>query len=86
MSSWLDRKYIGINSISLRNFKWKSNNLANCSCPLCGDSSADKLKARFYFFEKGNKYFVYCHNCSASMTFKTFLKDYSPGLYDEYTK
>lgn len=86
MSSWLDKKYININGISLRNFKWKSPNLANCSCPICGDSSTNKLKARFYIFEKGNLFFVYCHNCSVSMTFKNYLKTYNPILYDEYTK
>jgi hypothetical protein len=84
MSIWLDKKYVNLNSSALRNFRWKSNNLANCSCPICGDSSTNKLKARCYFFEKGSSYFLYCHNCSASMSFKNFLKQYNTTLYDEY--
>lgn len=86
MSLWLDRKYIGLNSNSLRNFKWKSNNLVNFSCPICGDSSKNKLKARAYFYEKNGKYFLYCHNCGASNTFQNFLKQYSPTLYNEYLR
>ncbi|MCX6783270.1 MAG: DNA primase [Candidatus Levybacteria bacterium] len=86
MSSWIDKKYIGISGIQLRNFKWKSPNLANCSCPLCGDSNSNKLKARFYFCERGNSFFVYCHNCGVSISFKNFLKSYNPLLYDEYVK
>ncbi len=86
MSSWIDKKYITLTSGNLRNFKWKSTNLANSSCPLCGDSSSNKLKARLYFFEKNNSYFIYCHNCSASMSFRNFLKTYSPSLYDEYSR
>lgn len=86
MSSWIDKKYITLSSGSLRNFRWKSTNLANCSCPLCGDSSSNKLKARLYFYERNNSYSIYCHNCSASMSFRNFLKTYSPSLYDEYTK
>jgi len=86
MSIWLDKKYVNLNSSALRNFRWKSNNLANCSCPICGDSSRNKLKARCYFYSKDSGYYLYCHNCNASMSFKNFLKSYNPTLYDEYCK
>jgi len=86
MSEWLDKKYINLISVSLRNFKWKSPSLANCSCPLCGDSLTDKLKARLYFFEKKSIFMIFCHNCGASMSFKNFLKLINIPLYDEYQK
>jgi hypothetical protein len=86
VSAWLDRKYIDLSSSGLRNFKWKSPSLANCSCPLCGDSIKNKLKARFYFFEKNDSFNVYCHNCNASFSFSSFLKDFNIVLYGEYNK
>lgn len=86
MSIWIDKKYISIFGTTARNFKWKSSNLANCSCPLCGDSSSNQLKARLYFFEKESKYFIYCHNCGASQPLRVFLKNVSPALYDQYAK
>lgn len=86
MSVWIDKKYISIFGTTARNFKWKSGTLANCSCPLCGDSSQNKLKARLYFFEKEAKYFIFCHNCGASTSLRNFLKQINPSLYDEYSK
>lgn len=86
MSEWIDKKYINLISSSMRNFKWKSSSLANCSCPLCGDSHKDKLKARLYFYEKKSLFFIFCHNCGASMSFKNFLKLVNVPLYDEYQK
>lgn len=86
MSIWLDRKYIDLCASGLRNFKWKSNNLANCSCPFCGDSERNKFKARFYFFEKESGFNAYCHNCGESMGFAYFLKRFNIMLYDDYVK
>ena len=86
MSLWLERKYINLLSSQLRNFKWASENTAKCSCPICGDSKTVKQKTRFYFFEKSNKYFVYCHNCGASTTFQNFLKSKDSELHEEFLK
>lgn len=86
MSSWIDKKYISIFGSSARNFKWKSSTLANCSCPLCGDSTSNKFKARLYFVEKNNRYNIFCHNCGASLSFSNFLKTVNPALYDDYAK
>jgi hypothetical protein len=85
-SLWLDRKYIDLCSAGLRNFKWKSSILANCSCPFCGDSTKNKLKARFYFFEKENGFNGYCHNCGESMGFDNFLKKFNLLLHSEYVR
>lgn len=86
MSSWIDKKYISIFGSSARNFKWKSATLANCSCPLCGDSASNRFKARLFFVERNSRYNIFCHNCGASLSFNNFLKTVNPSLYDEYAK
>jgi len=56
-------------SPKLSNFKQKTSDLYNFSCPFCGDSIKKKTKARGYIYKKGNGYFYMCHNCSHSTTF-----------------
>jgi hypothetical protein len=81
---YIDSKYISIVGAQLRNFKKKKENLYNCSCPICGDSSKKKTKARGYFYEYQNSAFYKCHNCHASMSLQFFLKTYSVPLHDSY--
>lgn len=83
---WLERKYVNQLSPYLRNFKWKKPTQANCSCPICGDSNSNKLKARFYFLERKGHYHVFCHNCGYSRKFTSFLRDQNNELYNEYVK
>ncbi len=71
-------------SSSLEKFAWKKDNLANCRCPLCGDSQKNKNRARGYFYQKGNNIFYRCHNCGVSTTFYKFLEQVSPALCREY--
>jgi hypothetical protein len=85
MSSFMDKKFINMVSNSLRNFKWKKNDLANCSCPICGDSETNKRKARGYFYEKANNFFYKCHNCGFGSNIYNFLKEVSPSLCKEYS-
>ena len=82
--SWLDQKYIGILSPRIRNFKRKSANLFNMSCPLCGDSETNSRKARGYIFFKEGKTRYYCHNCGATMGIPNFIKMIDVNLYNEY--
>jgi hypothetical protein len=84
MSAYLDQKYINLVSTSLEMFKWKKINLANCRCPICGDSENNKKKARGYFFVSNNTYFYKCHNCGASHNVYKFLELVSPALFKEY--
>jgi hypothetical protein len=72
-------------SSSLERFKWKKDNLANCRCPFCGDSSSNKRKARGYFFVKGNDMYYRCHNCGHGTTMYRFLESMSPILCKEYS-
>lgn len=81
--SWLETKYIGILSPRLKNFKRKSSNLFNMSCPICGDSETNKKKARGYVFNKKDKWVYFCHNCGASMSLSNFIKMIDLNLYNE---
>ena len=63
MNVILDRQFIDLIGRNLRNFKWKKDGLAVCSCPICGDSKRDKKKARGNFYLKRGKFFYKCHNC-----------------------
>jgi len=84
MSLYIDKSYINRVSGSLRNFKWKRDGLANCSCPICGDSQKNKSKARGFFFTKGNDFFYKCHNCGCGKNLYNFLQEVSPSLCKEY--
>jgi DNA primase len=81
---WVDKKYISLLSGRLEKFKWKSENLANCRCCLCGDSKTNKNKKRFYFYDRKGEFYVKCWNCDYSASFQTFLKRIDPFLYSEY--
>ena len=85
MSLIIDKKFISLVSPLLHKFKWKKENLANFRCPICGDSSKSKSKARGYFFAKNNDMFFCCHNCGASHTLYRFLEIVSPSLCKEYS-
>ena len=84
MSIIIDKKFINLVSPELRNFKWKKEKLANCSCPICGDSKKNSRKARGYFYEKHGRFFYKCHNCDFWCNMYNFLKEISPALCKEY--
>ena len=84
MAIHTDSKYVRLVSSRLRNFKQKNNNLWNFSCPFCGDSKTNKIKARGYVYAKGNDLFYRCHNCGVGTNVANFLKHVDPSLHDEY--
>ena len=84
MSLFVDLKYLKLVASQLPLFKQKSNNLYNCRCILCGDSSKKKNKARGYFYAVKNDLFYKCHNCNASMHFGNFLKQLNSMQYNQY--
>lgn len=81
---WIEQKYISLLGSQFRNFKRKTPNLWEFSCPLCGDSLTNKRKARGYIFPKGQKYRFMCHNCGSSMLFTKLLEATNPNLYREF--
>ena len=65
-------------------FKRKDDYLFNFRCPICGDSSKKKNKARGYIYRKKNDMFYKCHNCEAGKTFGGLLKITDPLLHKQY--
>ncbi len=82
--SYLDSKYVSLVSPQLQKFTKKKEHLYNFRCPYCGDSKKKKNLARGYIFRVKTDYVYKCHNCGVGRTFTNFLKDQSPGLYNEY--
>jgi len=81
----VDSKYIGLVSSRLQKFKRVKADLYNFRCPICGDSSRNKNKARGYFYAVKNNTNFKCHNCGASLSLNNFLKKIDPTLYKQYT-
>lgn len=81
---WIDTKYVSLLSYKLRNFKQKSQNYYNFSCPICGDSKKDPRKARGYVLLHKNLLMYKCHNCGLSCNFGNLLKRVDSNLYSEY--
>jgi len=80
----IDLKYINQCSFKFDLFKRKDDYLYNFRCPICGDSTKKKNKARGYVYKKGNGMFYKCHNCGIGLTLGGLLKQVDPGLYSEY--
>lgn len=81
---YIDAKYAQILGSRLRNFKQKSDYLWNFSCPVCGDSSKNKLKARGYIYRAKTDLFVKCHNCGYGTNIGNLIKHVDATLYDQY--
>jgi transcription elongation factor Elf1 len=81
---YIDAKYTNILGSRLRNFKQKDQYLWNYSCPVCGDSSKNKLKARGYIYRQKTDLFVKCHNCGYGTNIGNLIKYVDTQLYDEY--
>ena len=84
MHAFLDKKFINLVSSQLDRFKWQRATLANCRCPLCGDSQKNKNKCRGYFYERDARYYYKCHNCGAALSVSGFLEKVNPTLYSEF--
>ena len=80
----IDLKYINMISHRWEKFKRKDDYLFNFRCPICGDSSKKKNKARGYIYKKKNDMFFKCHNCDAGKTFGGLLKETDPMLHKQY--
>lgn len=83
---WIEKKYASLIGTSVRNFKQKSDNLWNFSCPICNDSQKQRNKARGYLFVKSGSILYHCHNCSVTMKFDNFLKEVNFNLYEQFVR
>jgi transcription elongation factor Elf1 len=81
---YIDAKYAAFLGSRLRNFKQQKDYLWNFSCPVCGDSTSNKLKARGYIYRTKSDLFCKCHNCGYSSNLGNLIKRVDAALYDEY--
>jgi hypothetical protein len=84
MALFIDRKFVFLAGMKLARFKQKGDYLFNFRAPCCGDSKKSKIKSRGYFYRKKDSMLYACHNCNASMSLGSFLRDFDPHLYQEY--
>jgi len=80
----VDSKFINLISSKLQKFKRVKSDLYNFRCPICGDSKKNKSKTRGYLYSMKSDVNFRCHNCGASMTFSSFLKQQDPVLHKQY--
>jgi len=81
---YIDKKYVSIISSKFDGFKWKSSDVANCRCPLCGDSKKKRSKKRGYWYPRGDSYWYSCHNCGQNQSLRNFLKSFDYPTYEDY--
>jgi transcription elongation factor Elf1 len=81
---YIDAKYASILGAQLRNFRQIKPYTWNFSCPVCGDSTTNKSKARGYILNFKGGLTYKCHNCQLSCNFGNLLKRVNSSLYDEY--
>lgn len=77
-------KYLNLLSTRLLKFKQKKRNLWNFRCPVCGDSTRNKNKARGFVFELKGDLVYKCHNCGVSLPIGKLFEHVDPQLYKEY--
>lgn len=77
-------KYLQLLSPRLEKFKQKKDFLWNFRCPLCGDSSKNKNKARGFVFRTKGDLVYKCHNCQISLPLPKLIQEIDPQLYKEY--
>lgn len=85
-ASFVDNEFALRLFYTYRNFKQVSMSpfKLQASCPVCGDSTTDTHKARFWYYIWKDEAFIHCYNCDYSMGFGKFLEDQDEALYREY--
>lgn len=68
----------------LEKFKKQSATTFNFRCPICGDSSKNKSKARGFFLLKGDRATFYCHNGCKPRSLANFTKEVFPDVYKQF--
>lgn len=81
---WIDNQFASRLIPFVRNFRNKGNYLYQLSCPVCGDSTRNKTKARGYIFRQKTGLFYKCHKCGYSSNLGTLIKYVDENLYKEY--
>ena len=84
MSIATDTKFLNFLSSRLDRFKRVRDNLWNFRCPLCGDSTKNKRKARGYVYQKQTDLFYKCHNCGSGLSIGNLIKEIDSNLHKQY--
>lgn len=86
MALWLDIKYARLCGGSIERFTIKKESpfLSIGRCSVCGDSKDNKLKRRFYFYQKDDVINCVCHNCGYSGHIVKYMKLKEPYFYRQY--
>ncbi len=84
MSLFVDVQFLHEISFRFEKFARKGDYLFNLRCPICGDSSRNKNKARGFFFKGKHGLLFKCHNCGASKTFGQMLQETDPAAFKRY--
>lgn len=61
-----------------------SNRSLNFRCPICGDSKRFKNKRRGYIYQKDGGIWFCCFNCSTNLSYRNFLKEVFPDLFNRF--
>ncbi len=80
----IDLQYLSLISHQLEKFKSQGDNVFNFRCPICGDSTKSKKKARGYIFPHKTNLFYKCHNCGYSSPFAELLKRIDSEMFKRY--
>ena len=83
--NYVEKNYLDRIAPYLTNFEQKDDDLWNCKCVYCGDSSKNSRKSRGYFFTgtEGNAIFS-CRNCNVTVPLGIFLKEHFYSYYTQY--
>ncbi len=84
MSIATDTKFLNFLSSRLDRFKRVRDNLLNFRCPLCGDSTKNKRKARGYVYQKQTDLFYKCHNCGSGLSIGNLINEIDSNLHKQY--
>lgn len=83
--NYIDEQYIRQMNMYTELFTDLGNDVYNCRCPICGDSSKSKLKTRGFFYKSDNGNWRYkCHNCAINISFYNFIEKVAPSLFESY--
>ena len=74
------RHTVRLISTRVRNFHEMGTDTFRWSCDVCGDSSRDRRKARFYVGRKGQDLLCFCHNCGFSGSLLSYCRISHPDL------
>jgi transcription elongation factor Elf1 len=66
----------------VRNYRKKNQYSWNWSCQVCGDSTTNQRKARFWVDAKNNSLVCHCFNCGYSAPFRMYVRDFHAHAYE----